>query len=662
MKRIASLIFTLIATVSLSFAANDDIELLVKDIVVVWGGGGGSKDVANKSFTYTKYAENYWDIHDLSTDAYERVDFAFARPVGYSKVRVTAVYADGTSTQKVIGNGVSAFNLAFDKGKTLSKIIVSHSWDEPSEQVTLYFDSVIIRAKESTGIVSGMPVKSPKLGTGMANPLLDFMFCADPTAIEHDGRLYVYGTNDHQQYEAATETNTYDKIKTLTIMSTDDMANWTYHGLISVADAAPWIQASWAPSIISKQQPDGSTLFSLYFSNSGWGTAVIQAKSPVGPWTSPLGKSLIDGSNPTVAGSGSIFDPGAVIDDNGDAWLTFGASQGWIAKLAPDLHSFASTPVKLNTPYHFEANEMNYINGQYVYTYNTDWSEHTPWAEGGNVPSPCSMIYMTSTDPLNPASWKYGDCYFKNPGANGMNYSNNHTHLQKYKGKWYLFYHTTHLQPSLTTDGGYRSIYVDEIEVDEPRVAIKECIPTHQGVTAIKNLDTSAKQYAATAAATLGILYKPTAEAGHMVATVGTTSITAPTPDEGIIEVRNAEFSADGDTFACRVKGNGSVAVRLDDRNGPDLASIDTASDDWADATAALTSKPAGVHTIYLILKGGAQLDTWQITDSSANSIGSVLIDAPTDNTIYDLQGRRLATTHAPHGIYIINGEKHLIK
>ncbi|MBR2199249.1 MAG: hypothetical protein IJ894_00645, partial [Bacteroidales bacterium] len=49
----------------------------------------------------------------------------------------------------------------------------------------------------------GFVVVSPKLGTGDANPIIDYMFCADPTAVEYDGRLYVYGTNDHQQYEEA---------------------------------------------------------------------------------------------------------------------------------------------------------------------------------------------------------------------------------------------------------------------------------------------------------------------------------------------------------------------------------------------------------------------------------------------------------------------------
>lgn len=66
-----------------------------------------------------------------------------------------------------------------------------------------------------------------------ANPLIANIFCADPTAVEYNGRLYVYGTNDHQQYEAVGSkgSNTYEKIKSIVMLSTDDMVNWTYHGI-----------------------------------------------------------------------------------------------------------------------------------------------------------------------------------------------------------------------------------------------------------------------------------------------------------------------------------------------------------------------------------------------------------------------------------------------
>lgn len=71
-----------------------------------------------------------------------------------------------------------------------------------------------------------------------ANPLIANIFCADPTAVEYEGRLYVYGTNDQQQYDAVGSdgSNTYEKIKSIVMLSTDDMVNWTYHGIIDVGE------------------------------------------------------------------------------------------------------------------------------------------------------------------------------------------------------------------------------------------------------------------------------------------------------------------------------------------------------------------------------------------------------------------------------------------
>ena len=131
--------------------------------------------------------------------------------------------------------------------------------------------------------------------TRFANPISPDFFCADPTAIEYEGRLYVYGTNDHQQFEAAgpDADNTYEKIKSFLVFSTDDMVNWTYHGEINVGKIAPWIQASWAPSIVSREEADGKTHFYMYFSNSGVGTGVITSTAPVTGWTDPLGHCFI---------------------------------------------------------------------------------------------------------------------------------------------------------------------------------------------------------------------------------------------------------------------------------------------------------------------------------------------------------------------------------
>ena len=57
-------------------------------------------------------------------------------------------------------------------------------------------------------------LESPQFFSGNANPLLDFIFVADPTSVEYNGRLYVYGTNDTQQLDSVGKygKNTYQYI------------------------------------------------------------------------------------------------------------------------------------------------------------------------------------------------------------------------------------------------------------------------------------------------------------------------------------------------------------------------------------------------------------------------------------------------------------------
>ena len=236
--------------------------------------------------------------------------------------------------------------------------------------------------------------ESPKFASGHANPLVDFAFVADPTAVEYNGRLYVYGTYDSQQLDSVglQGRNTYEHTHSLAMLSTDDMVNWTWHGIIDVASISPWGMASWAPSITSRVEADGKTHFYLYYSNSGAGVGVLTSTSPVGPWTDPLGRALISHDTQGLGDCEAPFDPGVLIDPDGTGWLTFGGgdpnkSKGTdrrpgntrIVRLGRDMISLDSDIVELDAPYHFEANELNYVGGTYVYTYNTNWKDRKEW-------------------------------------------------------------------------------------------------------------------------------------------------------------------------------------------------------------------------------------------------------------------------------------------
>lgn len=461
--------------------------------------------------------------------------------------------------------------------------------------------------------VSSLPEMYSKTAAE-TNPLLSNVFCADPTAVEYDGRLYIYGTNDHQQYDAvgAEGQNTYEHIKSLVIISTDDMVNYTYHGTIDVGEICPWAIASWAPSITSRIEEDGLTHFYLYFSNSGWGTGVITSTSPTGPWSDPLGTSLVDGNTPGLDGCQSPFDPGVCIDDNGVGWLAFGGGDGGsrIVRLGSDMLSLDSEITKIPSKFNFEASELNYINGTYVYTYNNDWSSHSSgWDIDGVYPPPsCSMSYLTTKTPLDPDSWVYQDYYFRNPGEQGLEYSNNHTHLHKYQGKYYLFYHSLFPQKSLGTYGGFRSLCVNEAVVNEDTVTIEKVTATREGVAQIKQLDPFQAVQAETLAACAGVSYTQTDDTGNL-----TVSCTDSSAGAGAwLCVRGADFKEGAEYFAAKVKGTGRVDVYLDNIEGTAAASVEFSCDDWNTVYSEVFTDISGIHDVYFVIPSGFEFDSWQ--------------------------------------------------
>ena len=461
---------------------------------------------------------------------------------------------------------------------------------------------------------------SPKLTSNDANPLLDFMFTADPTAVEYNGRIYVYATNDHQQYEKVGKDgkNTYEQIRTLVMMSSDDMVNWTYHGLIDTAKLAPWSQNSWAPSIASRLEADGKTHFYLYYSNGGGGSAVLTSTSPVGPWSDPLGKNIVDRSVPGVD-VGAPFDPGVLIDDQGTGWLSFGAGtpktkympdNARIVKLGADMISLASNIAKIPAPYFNEASDLNFINGTWVYSYCTSWDERTEWPYNNiDKPTACNISYMTSKTPLVPESWKYRDNYFKNTGDVGVGpMTNNHTHLFKFKEKYYLAYHAMYLQDYFGTKGGFRNVGIEEMQVDEKNVNFPMVKATFKGPAQISPLNPFVLQQAETTAGTSGqVQFEAIGNVGNMAATGKA--------DKQCLMVKGADFSKQlPSKFEARVKGKGRIDVYVNNLKGKAIVSLTCDANEWITLSKKIGHKiDKGTVNIYFVFEGeNFMFDEWK--------------------------------------------------
>ena len=508
-------------------------------------------------------------------------------------------------------------------------------------------------------------------GNTNVNPISASVFCADPTAIDFEGRLYVYGSNDHQQFiqNDKTGSNGYGDIQSLVVFSTDDMVNWTFHGTIDVKKiCGSWCGQSWAPSAVWRTTEKGANEFFIYFSNGAGSIGVIKGSSPIGPFKSPRSSALITHSTPGVDPCCWVFDPGVVIDDNGTGWIAFGGGDpqetgskmmpgnARIAKLKSSMTAIDGSAVEVPAPYMFEASELNMMNGRYVYTFNTSWSDRDDWSayEGrGNYaePSGCSMCYMVSDNPLDPTSWEYRGEYVPNEGNFGMGYGNNHTHLHKFNDTYYLFYHSSLLEQAMNTGAsGFRSLCVNKASVNENTQKIKKLTLSKTGITAIKNLNPYQWQEAETMASSGGVSYEDFTNItkNTTVSTLGndaSRNLQVKMAAGSWISVRKVDFGTTGaNTFTFRAKGSGTVQIRLGSMTAVPAATLEFSSNDMTEHTFELdTEKFKNVKSMFLVFTEATdvQFDAWCFTEQPIDGIEKVN-GKSSNSQWFDLSGQRL--------------------
>lgn len=467
---------------------------------------------------------------------------------------------------------------------------------------------------------------------GENNPLTTQRFGADPGWMVYKDRLYLYTTNDAFEHDnqGRLRENTYYS-GTINCISTADMVNWTDHGAIPVAGKetsngpAKWANRAWAPDALWKTDPKtGKDKFYLYFANSGGGIGVLTADSPVGPWTDPLGKPLLDWNTPGNSGVVWMFDPGVYYDpESGKGYIAFGGGvdgkdkanpkTGRIAELGDDMISINGSTVTMETPYLFEDSSLIKIGDTWYYSYCTNWN--VPWNNTTNGVSFGSgeICYMTSKTPLG--SWTSANLAGKVlPGTGAVDQGgNNHHSIIYFKDKYYVAYHTrkqaTRMSAELgykyynnkgeltdSKDGNYRSTHINEASYN-PSTGKITCSIDMKGTSQIEKLDVYSKVQAETMS-----------NQSKKVTVEGLYDTTVKASKGEWIKVSGADLSKGVKSITAKGKG-GSIRFTTGSPDGDVIGYLDLSSGE--ETTLGAVSSPSGTKDIYITFSGDATLDYW---------------------------------------------------
>ncbi|GAO28456.1 family 43 glycosylhydrolase [Geofilum rubicundum] len=278
----------------------------------------------------------------------------------------------------------------------------------------------------------------------ISNPIMDGYY-ADPSIVIHEGVYYIYATKDPWGGED------------LALFSTTDFKEFTSHTLnwpTKEACTSPTSREAmvWAPSVIKGL--DGRFYMYISVGSEIWAG---ESDSPTGPW-----RNIKEDQSPLIHGDlfpdYHMIDAEAFIDEDGQAYLYWGSGWNWVngacfvAKLAPDMHSFMEEPVNVTPPGFFEAAFMlkkdgtyylmysdgKAIEDSYKVRYSSGDTPYGPWEEGENSP------ILTTNEEEN----------VEGPG--------HHTVFEK-DGQHYILYHKIFPQDK---DYVLRQLCVDSLNFD----------------------------------------------------------------------------------------------------------------------------------------------------------------------------------------------------
>ncbi len=543
----------------------------------------------------------------------------------FSLVAVDSVVMDTDGSLKIVtGSSTETFQAADIDSVTLSVPSIESTNTRNMKELIAEFNGVSINKN------SYKPV-------GTNNPLMGHKFGADPFGMVDGDRVYVYMTDDHiYDSNGNVIESGYGDCKKVSVISSEDLVNWTDHGAQPVAGSvggpATWANNMWAPCAAHKTI-NGKEKYFLYFADNANGIGVLTSDYPYGPWKQPSGmNSLISHSTPNCGGSivPWLFDPAVMVDDDGNAYLYFGGGIDGLSaadpgsarcvQLGSNMISIVGEPKQIRPPYLFEDSGINKVGGKYIYSYCANFSA------GGTTstnPGSGNIGYMISDNPLGP--FKYVGKCFDNPGQGwGGGGGNNHHAILEFKGKYYILYHTRTLKSAMRKENPVildgmelRSTCISEINVDTVNHKI-----ANLSVSSMDIRDASVKQlknfnpYQTVPGATMA--WERGIETTYRERLGKYAYATAEAKKGSWMCISNVEFGQDGPiAFTAKVKGKGVIKVCRGNptvNSGSALIALAEITSDRSYKTVKVplvNIPPKTVSKLYIVFSDEASLESW---------------------------------------------------
>jgi len=215
------------------------------------------------------------------------------------------------------------------------------------------------------------------------NPLIRHMHTADPAALVKDDTLWLFAGHDQHGNQSGYV------MKDWLLFSTTDMKHWTQHPVPLKISDFKWATSKQAYAGHVAER-DGK--YYWYVSTNWCGIGVAVADKITGPYKDALGAPLLTKKDCFDSSHGwACIDPAVFIDDDGQAYLTWGNRECYIVKLKKNMieteGEIKRIHIDKNHPF-TEAPWIHKYNGKYYLTYASEWPEKIAYAMADHIEGP----------------------------------------------------------------------------------------------------------------------------------------------------------------------------------------------------------------------------------------------------------------------------------